>query len=88
MSYFLDFDGIRHKLNTFSHQEYNKEAFKSDEHLQKCVSTGHDLFNRRKVNNRVKWDYKQAPVALQKFHEEICKRQNVDPTTAEILVEN
>jgi len=87
LSYFLDFDGIRHKLNTFPHQELNKEAFKTDEHLQKCVSTGHDLFNRRN-SNRVKWDYKQAPVALQKFHEETCKRQNVDPTTAEILVEN
>eukprot|EP00578_Thalassiosira_sp_NH16_P001470 CAMPEP_0181139332 /NCGR_PEP_ID=MMETSP1071-20121207/34726_1 /TAXON_ID=35127 /ORGANISM="Thalassiosira sp., Strain NH16" /LENGTH=665 /DNA_ID=CAMNT_0023226233 /DNA_START=100 /DNA_END=2097 /DNA_ORIENTATION=- len=84
MSYFLDFDGIRHKLNTFPHQELNREHFKSDEHIQMCVSTGHDLYNRHR-QNRIKWDYKQAPLPLQKFHEEICKRQNIDPSTAAVI---
>ena len=84
MSYFLDADGIRHKLETSVHIEYNREEFKTDEHIQTCVSTGKDLFNRR-GQNRIKWDYKQAPLPLQRFHEEICKKQNIDPSTGKLL---
>ena len=84
MSYFFDADGIRLKLESFSHQEMNKSKFKTDEHIEMCVSTGKDLFNRRGFN-RIKWDYTQAPVPLQKFHEEICKKQKVDPFTGNLL---
>ena len=76
MSFFLTVDEIRRKIESFSHQEYNKEEFKTDEHIMKCISTGHDLFDRGPVDYE-EWDYRQAPLPLQKFHEEIYQKQNV-----------
>lgn len=84
LTYFLDYDGIRHKLETFSHSEYNRNEFKTDDHIKYCVSTGTDLFNRRKVRS-VHWDYTNAPVPLQRFHEEICRVQNVDVSTGMLM---
>ena len=78
MSFFLSVSEIRRKIESFTHQEFNKEELKTDEHIFECVSTGNDLFHRRKVFLE-QWDYRQAPLALQKFHKEICQMQNVAP---------
>jgi beta-1,4-mannosyl-glycoprotein beta-1,4-N-acetylglucosaminyltransferase len=79
MSYFLSVNEIRRKIESFAHQEFNKEELKTDEHIFKCVSTGHDMYNRRTGPRSQQWDYRQAPLALQKFHKEICQMQNVAP---------
>lgn len=84
LSYFLDDDGIRYKLETAAHTEYNRDEFKKDEHIQYCFSTGRDLFFRR--NDRtVHWDYTKAPLPLQQFHEETCKAQNVNASTGQLI---
>ncbi len=38
---------IIEKIESFCHEEYNKEKYKNKEHLQKCIETGSDLFNRK-----------------------------------------
>ena len=46
LSYFGDCNFIKNKLNNFSHQEYNKELFTSEENIIKSIDEGRDLFNR------------------------------------------
>lgn len=46
LSYFTDADSIRHKIESFSHQEFNKDEYKSDDHIAYCMESGEDLFER------------------------------------------
>ncbi len=46
LSYFKDADGIKNKIESFSHQEFNKEEFKDSAYIAKCIETGQDLFAR------------------------------------------
>ena len=59
---------IREKLEAFCHEEYNKEKYKDETHLKKCMETGADLFDR-KVNNK-KVDKNFFPKDLLKLMEE------------------
>ena len=59
---------IREKLEAFCHEEYNKEKYKDENHLKKCIETGSDLFNR-KVKKR-KIDKNFFPKDLLKLMEE------------------
>tara|TARA_B110000438_G_scaffold188036_1_gene179691 strand:- start:1254 stop:2087 length:834 start_codon:yes stop_codon:yes gene_type:complete len=59
---------IREKLEAFCHEEYNKEEYKSEIHLKKCIETGADLFDR-KVNKK-KVDKNFFPKDLLKLMEE------------------
>ena len=46
---FSSFGGIKkvqEKIEAFAHEEYNKEIYKNEEHLRKCIQTGSDLFQR------------------------------------------
>ena len=54
---FTSFGGVkkvREKLEAFCHEEYNKEKYKNEAHINKCIETGSDLFyrefNKKKVN--------------------------------------
>ena len=47
---FSSFGGIkkvREKLEAFCHEEYNKEKYKDEAHVEKCIETGSDLFGRK-----------------------------------------
>ena len=51
---FSSFGGVgkvREKLEAFCHEEYNREKYKDEMHLKKCMETGADLFGR-KVNKK------------------------------------
>jgi beta-1,4-mannosyl-glycoprotein beta-1,4-N-acetylglucosaminyltransferase len=84
MSYFMDVAGIKNKLESFAHQEYNLDTFKTQDHILKCISKGEDLIGRR-GHDFQHWDYKQAPIPLQKFHEETCQKQGVDSATGDMI---
>lgn len=34
------------KLESYSHYEFNQPQFKTDEHIDRCLNTGNDIFNR------------------------------------------
>ena len=78
MSFFLTLEEIKRKIESFVHQEFNKDEFKTDEHIKQCLLTGQDLFKREGYILE-HWDYRQAPLPLQKLHKEVCQSQNVDP---------
>lgn len=41
---------IKNKIKSFSHTEYNNEIFLGDTHIEKCLNTGKDIFNRPQMN--------------------------------------
>ena len=56
------------KLEAFCHEEYNKEKFKEEKHLKKCMETGTDLFDRKIRKKKV--DKNFFPKDLLKLMEE------------------
>lgn len=46
LSYFTDHQGIKGKIESFSHQEYNKDEIKNDSHIRHCIETGEYLFGK------------------------------------------
>jgi hypothetical protein len=45
-SYFMSKANIKRKLESIGHTEVNQQAFKTDEWIKTCLTTGKDLFNR------------------------------------------
>lgn len=45
-TYFGDVEQIKHKLDSFAHQEYNKETYKNDQNILDSIKNKKDLFNR------------------------------------------
>lgn len=44
-SYFFSPEKIKNKINSFSHQEYNKEEFTNKDHIEDCIKNGKSLFH-------------------------------------------
>ena len=59
---------IREKIESFCHEEYNKEEYKNENHLQKCIETGSDLFDRKVKKKKI--DKNFFPQDLLKLMEE------------------
>lgn len=47
LSYFGGADNIIHKIESFSHQEYNKADFKDKEYIKTCIETGGSIFKEK-----------------------------------------
>tara|TARA_B100000686_G_C16307466_1_gene721565 strand:- start:71 stop:706 length:636 start_codon:yes stop_codon:yes gene_type:complete len=57
---FSSFGGVkrvREKLESFCHEEFNKEKFKDEIHLKKCMETGADLFGRKVNKKKISKDF-------------------------------
>jgi beta-1,4-mannosyl-glycoprotein beta-1,4-N-acetylglucosaminyltransferase len=71
LSNFTNVEGIRNKIENFSHRELDKDVFKSEEHIKRCIETGEDLFNRgtkvEKVNSTFFPPYFQEKVKKYKW---------------------
>lgn len=46
LSFFNTPQGIKKKIESFSHQELNKDEYTDIAHIGECIATGRDLFNR------------------------------------------
>jgi beta-1,4-mannosyl-glycoprotein beta-1,4-N-acetylglucosaminyltransferase len=49
-SYFGDENFISNKIENFSHQEYNLDDYKSQNHIRNCIETRKSLFNENVLN--------------------------------------
>lgn len=49
LSYFGDSSVIQNKLKHFGHQEYNKDEYTNETHINAAIKSGTDLFNRDNV---------------------------------------
>ena len=68
---FSSFGGIkrvREKIESFCHEEYNKQKYKNEDHLKKCIETGSDIFDRKVKKKKI--DKNFFPKDLLKFMEE------------------
>jgi len=59
---------VREKIESFCHEELNKETFKNETHLKTCVETGKDIFNRQVKKRKI--DKNFFPKDLLKLMEE------------------
>ena len=55
-SYFGSISFIKNKLQNFSHQEFNSQEYLDEQKIEKAITKGKDLFNRRKG----KFNHRQA----------------------------
>ncbi len=68
LSYFGDADNLIKKVSMFCHQEFNKSDYMNKDHIEKCIETGIDIFNRgdgenltKAVNVKRPYKYKELP---------------------------
>ena len=68
---FSSFGGVkrvREKIESFCHEEYNKEKFKNETHLKACIEKGGDIFGRQIKKRKI--DKNFFPNDLLKLMEE------------------
>ncbi len=71
---FSSFGGVnkvREKLEAFCHEEYNREKYKDETHLKKCIETGADLFDRKVGKKKVDKNF---------FPKDLLKLMDENPT--------
>ena len=59
---------LEKKFESFCHEEYNKQKYKNEDHLKKCIETGSDIFDRKVKKKKI--DKNFFPKDLLKFMEE------------------
>lgn len=75
-SYFLGYNDIRKKLESFSHTEYDKEEYKSRANVKTCIEGGIDLFHRGHNLDRVPAElYHQYPAGWKELNDELKAMQ-------------
>lgn len=73
-SYFFNIEGIRSKLDSFAHVEYQKDFYKDAEYLRECIRHGRDLFSPGDPGrnpNLVAFDTNTLPKELQRFNDKL-----------------
>ena len=71
-SSFGGFDKVKEKFEAFAHEEYNKENYKNEKHVKKCIETGADLFGRE-IKKKEKIEKNFFPKDLLKLMEQNSK---------------
>ncbi len=67
-SYFMSYNHLLRKLESFAHRECDKEEIKNQEYISECFKEGKDLFNRQEGESMDKFEDRfQLPY----FHEEV-----------------
>lgn len=61
-SYFGNVEQIKYKLDSFAHQEYNKDLYKNDKNISNSIKNKKDLLQRG--NNFTKYDFYNFPEQL------------------------
>ena len=60
---------VKEKFEAFAHEEYNKENYKNEKHVKKCIETGEDLFGRE-IKKKEKIEKNFFPKDLLKLMEQ------------------
>ena len=78
LTYFLSIDEMIHKIESFSHQEYNKPWVKNRTRIEDCIRNGKELYGRTWwVEQMTPYDPTTLPLPLQRFHQDVVARQNI-----------
>ena len=59
LSYCFSPEGIKNKIESFAHQEYNKDEYKGLDHIAKCISEKKDVYGRCSFTDKKKEDFPQ-----------------------------
>jgi len=78
-SYFGDIEQIKYKLDSFAHQEYNKDLYKNDKNISDSIRNKKDLLQRG--NNFTKYDFYNFPEQLRNLIIQIFPQKYYIKTT-------
>lgn len=73
-SYFLSVEDLQRKLESFAHQEFNDDSYKSISNLRHCLETGKDIFMRRGEDLK-RYDMTDLPQGWEEMQHEIVRLQ-------------
>ncbi len=59
LAYFSSIDGLVRKLESFAHQDFNKEAYKTRSFLLECIKQGRDPLARGEAEDMLPFDFEQ-----------------------------
>ena len=82
-SYFGNIEKIRTKLQSFAHQEFNKDAIINDNNILNAIKSKQDLFGRN--DNFKTYDFKDFPESLKKVIVKIFPKEFYEMTQPEIV---
>jgi beta-1,4-mannosyl-glycoprotein beta-1,4-N-acetylglucosaminyltransferase len=74
-SFFETMENIIRKIESFSHQEHNKESMKSPAYICACMAGGIDVFARGVNEDLVPYQITELPDQMQAFHHKIVEMQ-------------
>ena len=81
LSYFMSVVDLQRKLMSFAHRECDQEAWRSEEHIKECISSGKDLFNRGEYEalepTPEEFYLQQFPMCFSTFIADLDKMQDV-----------
>ena len=78
-SYFGGVEQIKYKLSSYAHQEFNKENYKNDQHIQKAIEEKKDLFVDQK--NFKEYNFYDFPKELRDLIAQIYPKDYYLPET-------
>ena len=61
LSYFSTSNDLIKKVSMFCHQEFNKDVYMNENHIEHCINTGNDIFNRGEDENLIPADNIKKP---------------------------
>ena len=80
-SYLGDVNDIIDKVETFSHEEYNKDKYKNEEYIQKAIEEGQDLFGRDREYEVMEIDETYPRYLVENRHKYAHNIQSNESTT-------
>lgn len=75
LSYFDTYEGIKAKVEAFSHQEFNIPGFKARDHVEQCLAEGTDLFQRPGEDCIFNAEPDDVPSDFVEFHNRLVTQQ-------------
>lgn len=82
-SYLGDVKMIQNKIESFSHQEYNKEEYKNKKNIVECIKNRKDLFGR---NDHIKlFDFNYLPEDLRNIIVKIFPKEYYEMPEPEVI---
>lgn len=82
-SYLGDVKTIQNKIESFSHQEYNKDIYKSEENIVECIKNRKDLFGRNDFIT--KFDFINLPDDLRQIIIKIFPKEYYEMPEPEVV---
>lgn len=94
LTFFGGVEQIKTKIESYAHQEFNKDEIKNEQHILEAIKTGTDLLDRKHENKQfIKYDFSNFPedfksAIIKTFAEEYYKMPEPEVVTRPEFLHN